>query len=190
MLTQSFIFFIRLELDKYLAHDNALLAQNIEVYRKRLSIAKNKELKEAEEELRESRPYWLLLDAPKAISDIIESLFGAILVDTSFDPIPPQTTFDNLLVPFYDQWISPTKLKIDAIRILLELAQGNGCSDVSHLSSTIDGMVNENGEIIPKSVKTSVIAHDIILATVETINPKTAKRAVSNDALIYLQQSE
>lgn len=189
MIIKNVLNFRRLDLDKFLAHDNALLSKNLEVYRSKLTIAKTKELKEASEEGREIRPYWLLLDAPKAISDIIESLFGAVLVDSNFDPMAPQLTFDHLLVPFYDQWISPTKLKIDAIRILLELAQAAGCNDISHLSTTIEGSIKENGEVIPKSVRTSVICHEVVLATVQTINPKTAKRMVSADALVYLEQS-
>lgn len=63
-------------------------------------------------------------------------------------------------------------------------------NDVSHISTTIDGKVDENGILTPKICKTSVIAHDVVLATVATVNPKTAKRMVSADALIYLEQSK
>ncbi|KAI5479849.1 endoribonuclease Dicer [Pseudohyphozyma bogoriensis] len=163
---------VELELDSYMAYDNPLLTTTIKAYRSRITKAKETEIREAEEEGRELRPFWLLLDAPKAVADLIESCFGAVFVDSGFDPAAPQATFDHLLVPFYEKWVSPTKLRIDAIRILLELAQANACEDVTHISSTVDGRVSENGEGKNRL----------------TPNPKTAKRLVSALALQYLQQ--
>lgn len=60
----------RLELDKYMAYDDVGqpgLTQGILVYRQKVTKAKHVELKEAEDEGRECRPYWLLLDAPKYV---------------------------------------------------------------------------------------------------------------------------
>ncbi|KAM0752756.1 hypothetical protein T439DRAFT_354244 [Meredithblackwellia eburnea MCA 4105] len=179
---------IELDLDRYLAYDNPALTLSLEVYRVKLTKAKEIEVKQAEEEAREVRPYWLLLDAPKAVADIIESLFGAVFVDSGFDPAAPQISFDFLLAPFYAQWVSPTKLKIDAIRILLETAQSASCDDVSHISSTVDGHISEHGEIFPRVTKTSVLCHGQVLATVQTPNSKTAKRLVSANALLWLEQ--
>lgn len=121
-----------------------------------------------------------------------QSLFGAVLVDSGFNPAAPQRTFDHLLVPFFAKWVTPTSLKIDAIRILLERAQGVGCDDVSHISSTVEPRLSEDGYNIiqPRLTRTSVICHNIVLATVETANPKTAKRLVSAEAMAWLEASE
>lgn len=94
---------VELELDCMLDYDNAALAVSLDVYRKKLTKAKEIEIKEAAEEARETKPFWLLLDAPKAVADIIESLFGAVFVDCAFDPASPQASFEHLLVPFYRQ---------------------------------------------------------------------------------------
>lgn len=59
----------------------------------------------------------------------MESLFGAVYIDSGFDPVVPQQVFDTILAPFLAKWISPTKLKIDAIRVLLETAQAAQCDD-------------------------------------------------------------
>lgn len=61
---------------------------------------------------------------------------------------------------------------------------------VSHIVSTVDGSINDDGEIIIRVSKTSVIAHEVILATVVTPNAKTAKRLSSGEALVYLSQSK
>lgn len=50
-------------------------------------------------------------------------------IDSGFDPVVPQQVFDKILAPFLAKWISPTKLKIDAIRVLLETAQAAQCDD-------------------------------------------------------------
>lgn len=46
------------------------------------------------------------------------------------------------------------------------------------------------GEVIPRLTRTSVLAHNVILGTVETANSKTAKRLVSAEAMSFLEQSE
>ncbi|ORY81751.1 hypothetical protein BCR35DRAFT_303884 [Leucosporidium creatinivorum] len=180
---------VEYELDKWLAFDNAALAKSLEVYRGRITNARDAEIVQAAQEQRQLRPYWLLADPPKAVADIVESLFGAVLVDSGFDPSAPQRSFDHLLVPFFAKWVTPTSLKIDAIRILLERAQGVGCDDVSHISSTVEPRLSEDGSNIiqPRLTRTSVICHNVVLATVETANPKTAKRLVSAEALGWLE---
>lgn len=67
--------------------------------------------------------------ALQAVADIIESLFGAVYIDSGFDPAAPQQIFDHCLAPFFQKWISPTSLKLDCIRILLERAQAAQCDD-------------------------------------------------------------
>ena len=144
---------VELDLDRFLVYDHPQLETNMRLYRERVVAAKEKELLEAEQEAREPRPYWLTLDPPKvrssrvtpaswafrrlthlmppqqAVADIVESLFGAVYIDSGFDPVVPQQLFDRILAPFLAKWISPTKLKIDAIRVLLETAQAAQCDD-------------------------------------------------------------
>lgn len=56
---------IELNLDRFLDFDNETLAINLRLYRQRIEKAKATEFREAEEEQRPLRPYWLTLDPPK-----------------------------------------------------------------------------------------------------------------------------
>ncbi|GAA5903989.1 hypothetical protein JCM6882_003794 [Rhodosporidiobolus microsporus] len=181
---------IELDLDRFLLYDHETLAINLRLYRDRVVKAKAKEYEEAAQEQRALRPYWLTLDPPKAVADIIESLFGAIYIDSGFDPMAVQKAFDHAVVPFIDRWVSPTSLKVDAIRRLLELAQKCDCDDVSHVSSTLDPRTDpQTGEAIPRLTRCSVVAHNLVLATCETSNAKIAKKIASSDALNYLNRN-
>lgn len=182
---------IELNLDQFLIHEHDGLAINMRLYRERIEQARDREFKEAQQEQRQLRPYWLTLDPPKAVADIIESLFGALYLDSCFDPAAAQQAFDHMLVPFYAKWISPTSLKVDAIRVLLEHAQSSGCEDVSHVSSTLEPrMDNKTGELIQRLTRCSVVAHNMVIGSVEAGSAKTAKRLASAEALNYLDQSE
>ncbi|GAA5984285.1 hypothetical protein JCM10908_006124 [Rhodotorula pacifica] len=178
---------VDLDLDRFLVYDHPQLETNMRLYRERIVAAKEKELLEAEQEVRDPRPYWLTLDPPKAVADIIESLFGAVYIDSGFDPVVPQQLFDEILAPFFAKWISPTKLKIDAIRVLLETAQASQCDDISHVSSTLEARFDPRaGELVQRLTRCSVVAHNMVLGSVETANAKTAKRLASSEALQYL----
>ncbi|GAA5839253.1 hypothetical protein JCM11251_006019 [Rhodosporidiobolus azoricus] len=181
---------IELDLDRFLLFDHEQLAINLRLYRERVVAAKSKEYREAESEQRHLRPYWLTLDPPKAVADIIESLFGAVYIDSGFDPMAVEKAFDRAVVPFIDRWVSPTSLKVDAIRKLLEMAQRNNCDDVSHVSSTLDPRTDpETGEFIPRLTRCSVVAHNLVLATCETANAKIAKKIASSEALNLLNSN-
>lgn len=56
---------VELNLDRFLIYDHPQLETNMRLYRERVIAAKAKELKEAAEEAREPRPYWLTADPPK-----------------------------------------------------------------------------------------------------------------------------
>ncbi|GAA6028331.1 hypothetical protein JCM8097_006980 [Rhodosporidiobolus ruineniae] len=181
---------VELGLDRFLRFDNDTLAINLRLYRDRVVRTRQEEVENAAKEGRQLRPYWLTLDAPKAVADIIESLFGALYVDSGFSPEAAQQAFDHMIVPFVERWITPTSLKVDAIRTLLERAQSNMCDDVSHVSSTLDPRTDsKTGELIPRLTRCSVVAHNLVLATCETGHAKTAKKIASYKALSYLEQN-
>ncbi|BGP48542.1 Dicer-like protein 1 [Rhodotorula kratochvilovae] len=177
-------------LDRFLIHAHEGLELNMRLYRERIIRAREKELATAAAEQRQLRPYWLTLDPPKAVADIIESLFGALYLDAGFDPGAAQRAFDHMLAPFIAKWISPKSIKVDAIRVLLEHAQSSGCDDVSHVSAVLEPHIdNRTGELIQRLTRCSVVAHNMRLSTVESGNVKTAKRLASADALSYLHQN-
>ncbi|GAA5854197.1 hypothetical protein JCM8547_001731 [Rhodosporidiobolus lusitaniae] len=186
-----FLFFER-EADEssVLPAENDTLAVNLAEYRKRVVAACVEEMESAKRENRQPRPYWLTLDPPKASADIVESLFGAIFIDSGFDPAATQAAFDHCLAPFMETFVNPSSLHVDTIWTLLELAQKNGCDDFSHVSSTLDTRTKpETGELIPKLSRVCVVAHKCILSSCYTANPKTAKKIASSRALEKLEQN-
>ena len=181
---------VELDLDNFLVHASDGLALNMRLYRERIVLAHEKELAAAAAEQRPLRPYWQTLDPPKAIADIVESLFGAVYLDSGFDPAAVQLVFDTCVAPWLARWITPTSIKVDSIRLLLERAQAGGCHDVSHVSAVLEPRIDHRtGELIQRLTRTSVVAHNMRLSTVESGNPKTAKRLSSSDALAYLDAS-
>ncbi|GAA5895230.1 hypothetical protein JCM8208_005942 [Rhodotorula glutinis] len=178
---------VELNLDRFLIHSSDGLALNMRLYRERIVIAHDKELAAAAAEQRPLRPYWLCHDPPKAVADIVESAFGAVYLDSRFDPAAVQRVFDHSVAPWLARWISPTTISIDSVRLLLEHAQSSGCYDVSHVSAILEPRIDHRtGELIHRLTRTSVVAHNMVLSTVESGNPKTAKRISSSNALAYL----
>lgn len=66
---------VELNLDRFLVYDPPQLETNMRLYRERVVAAKEKELREAAQEAREPRPYWLTLDPPKVRPSGISSRF-------------------------------------------------------------------------------------------------------------------
>ncbi|GAA5975735.1 hypothetical protein JCM11641_005854 [Rhodosporidiobolus odoratus] len=176
------------KLDRFLIFDNEQLANNLQLYRERIVKAKEKELEAHSLEQREKRPYWFTLDPPKAVADIVESLFGSLFIESGLDPAAAQTAFDAMIRPFIDEWITPTNIQVDAIGRLLEKARAFARDDVSHTSALIDTRTDpQTGALIPRLTRCSVVAHSCILATCESANRKYAKKLASVAALGFLQ---
>ncbi|KAM0791169.1 hypothetical protein ACM66B_005653 [Microbotryomycetes sp. NB124-2] len=120
---------IELGLEKYMLFENASLARNVAMFRQKCRRLREEEIALAETEKRRVRPYWLMSDPPKAVADIVESLFGAVLVDSHFDPSSIQIPFDKILEPWFTKWVTPTSLRIDSARHFIERTKAAGCDD-------------------------------------------------------------
>lgn len=63
----------------------------------------------------------------QALSDVVESVIGAIYISDHFSPVGAETFFDNVLKPFYDRHITLKTLSHHPTKILFELLQAHGC---------------------------------------------------------------
>lgn len=63
----------------------------------------------------------------QALSDLIESIIGAIYISDHFDPVGAEALFDNVLKPFFDQHITLHTLSHHPTKILFELFQEEAC---------------------------------------------------------------
>ncbi|KAF9452469.1 ribonuclease III [Macrolepiota fuliginosa MF-IS2] len=83
------------------------LAQIIRNYEKALASQQMAEHSQAEKEGRLMGEYWKDLDTPKALSDVVESIIGAVIISDKFSQSGVDAIFENLLQPFYEKYISP-----------------------------------------------------------------------------------
>ncbi|KAJ1562210.1 Dicer-like protein 1 [Nowakowskiella sp. JEL0078] len=75
--------------------------------------------------------YWMDLDPPKPVSDIMESLLGAVFLDSGFDVERVWKVMQALWQPWVDLFISPLSVKRTPERELREILNNNQCSDWS-----------------------------------------------------------
>jgi hypothetical protein len=63
----------------------------------------------------------------QALSDIVESVIGAIFISDNFSPDGAQSFFDKILKPFYDKHITLRTLSHHPTKTLFEVLQAHGC---------------------------------------------------------------
>lgn len=151
-------------------HDHLLfesynLATSIREYGIALKLKQAQEYEAAEKEARPPGQYWLELDPPKvhvfatrgthvntswisqALSDVVESIVGAIYISDNFSPIGAEAFFDNVLKPFYDKHVTLKTLSHHPTKILFELFQAQGCQQFEILKEKVDDITRCHGEM-------------------------------------------
>ncbi|KAF8974226.1 hypothetical protein BDZ97DRAFT_3979 [Flammula alnicola] len=139
-------------------------------------VCQQKEYALADEEGRSPGQYWLDIEPPKALSDVVESIAGAIYISDNFDPVGAESLFDNVLKPFYDKHITLQTLSHHPTKILFELLQAQGCQQFE--------ITKDKDENI---IRCNVVVHDIVLASAEDTTPTSAARLASFFALDALE---
>ncbi|KAF8192503.1 ribonuclease III domain-containing protein [Pholiota molesta] len=163
-------------LQEYLLFESPYLENSIRAYANELKEKQAKEYALAEAEGRSPGQYWLDIEPPKALSDVVESIAGAIYISDNFDPVGAETLFDNVLKPFYDKHITLQTLSHHPTKILFELLQAQGCQNFE-LTKDKDESVN----------RCHVVVHDVILVSAEDSSPTSAARLASFLALDALE---
>ena len=91
--------------------------------------------------------YWVDVEPPKALSDVIESIIGAIYVSDTFSPVGAERFYEKVLKPFYDRHITLEAIVHHPTKVLFEMLQGLGCQDFSLLREEIAPETNEYGHL-------------------------------------------
>lgn len=73
--------------------------------------------------------YWTDLTIPKVLSDVVESMLGAVFVDAGFQLEPVQRVFEKWMLPLYNTHVTPETLRIHPLRKLTTDLQRAGCDD-------------------------------------------------------------
>ncbi|KDR83836.1 hypothetical protein GALMADRAFT_150895 [Galerina marginata CBS 339.88] len=159
-------------LQEHLLFESAQLAASIQGYTNELKEKQEKEYALAEQEGRSPGQYWLDIEPPKALSDVVESIAGAIYISDNFSPVGAESLFDNVLKPFYDKHITLQTLSHHPTKILFELFQAQGCQQFE--------ITKDKDE---SAIRCHVLVHEVILASAEDTTPTSAARQASLLAL-------
>lgn len=165
-------------LQEYLLFESTQLSNSIQTYANELKERQEKEYALAAEEGRSPGQYWLDTEPPKALSDVVESIVGAIYISDNFSPVGAESLFDNVLKPFYDKHITLQTLAHHPTKILFELFQAQGCQQ---FEITKEKNKDEN------VTHSHVLVHEVILASAEDVSPTSAGRMASLLALDALE---
>ncbi|PPQ64716.1 hypothetical protein CVT24_008343 [Panaeolus cyanescens] len=163
-------------LDQHLLFESLQLEGSIQEYKVDLKSKQDEEYQLAKQEGRSPGQYWLGIEPPKALSDVMESIIGAVYISDNFSPTGAEAVFDNVLKPFYDQHIRLQTLSHHPTKILLEILQAQGCHQFEITKEKLDSKAHSD-----------VIVHDVILASADDTTQVSAARMSSIFALDALE---
>ncbi|KAH9947264.1 hypothetical protein B0H21DRAFT_345297 [Amylocystis lapponica] len=166
---------VHIGLHKHVQHVSSDLAASIRIYAEGIKARRKQEHKLAEQEKRQPCQYWLDIEPPKVLSDVVESIIGALYVSDDYSDAGAQTFFDNVLKSFYDQHIRLQTLSLHPNATLFNWLQAEGCQQ-HRLSKEVG-----------QTIRYDMLVHDVILASASDINTAVAMRRASMCALDALE---
>ncbi|KDQ64866.1 hypothetical protein JAAARDRAFT_684703 [Jaapia argillacea MUCL 33604] len=164
---------------QHLHFESPELARSIRAYATLIKEKESEEYRLAEEEGRSPGQYWTHVEPPKAISDVLESIIGAVYVSDNFTPVGAETLFRNVLQPFFDKHITLKTLSHHPTKILFELFQAHGCQKFE--------MVKKSDFPLRRFVYATVIVHDVVLAGCVSTTVQAVTRLVCAWAIDALE---
>ena len=141
-------------LHEHLLFESPNIASSIQAYSEQLDTVQRMEYDLAENEGRLPGQYWLDIEQPKVtshaewpylrdqmlflqvLSDVVESVLGAIYVSDDFSPEGVEAFFDSVLKPHFDKHITLRTLSHHPTKILFELFQSRGCQEFEIIKQT------------------------------------------------------
>ncbi|KAJ7068184.1 hypothetical protein C8F01DRAFT_1050127 [Mycena amicta] len=143
-------------------------------YAKKLQAMKAEEVALAASEGRPAGQYWQEIEAPKVLSDIVESMIGATYL--SDDMTGTEALFNALLKPFFDQYLTMKAIGHHPTKTLFERMQAHKCQKFQ--------IVKEKNGV---GALCHVVVHDVVLASGEGASTALAARQASWCALDALE---
>ncbi|KAH7916192.1 hypothetical protein BJ138DRAFT_996390 [Hygrophoropsis aurantiaca] len=169
-------------LHEHLMFESHSLANNIRTYAEQLKLKQQEEYESASRESRSPGQFWLEIEPPKALSDLVESIIGALYVSDGFSLTGGEAVFNKILRPFYDLHITLKTLSHHPTKLLFELLQAHGCQQFEILKDKYTARrwtLTNPGNL--------VVVHDIILASAPDATKHSAGRRASILALDALE---
>ncbi|KAJ7499006.1 hypothetical protein FB451DRAFT_1203918 [Mycena latifolia] len=154
----------------------ARISHTVNEYIEQLTVKQTEEYELARAEKRSPGQYWHELEPPKVLSDVVESLIGAIYISDTFTPVGVEAFFEAVLKPFYDKHITLKTVAHHPTKILFELIQAQRCQKFEILK-----------EKTANETRCHVLVHEVILASGEGASLSLAARNASLCALDALE---
>ncbi|KAI9294789.1 hypothetical protein K502DRAFT_304512, partial [Neoconidiobolus thromboides FSU 785] len=130
-----------------------------------------KKLRE-ESELNDTKEYWHDIKAPKVIADVLEALFGAILIDSNFDIKLIQNLFNKLIKPTFDFHLKPNYVIVHPVTQLTRYLHRFGCMEFK-----FECMKREDKQIdIENPVLCNIWIHGVLIGNASGKVVKQAKK--------------
>ncbi|KAF9247216.1 hypothetical protein BU15DRAFT_39362 [Melanogaster broomeanus] len=165
-------------LHKHLHFDSYTLATSFESYAQQLILKQQQQETDAATEDTGPGQYWLNVEPPKALSDIVESVIGALYVSDGFTSTGTEAFFNKVLKPFYDRHITLKTLSHHPTKVLFELLQSHGCQQFELVKERCDST---------QEARCDCVIHQVTLASAVGGTAQAAGRAVCMLALDALQ---
>ncbi|RUS20581.1 putative dicer-like protein [Endogone sp. FLAS-F59071] len=164
---------IRIGLHRHLAHFSAPLVGVI--------TGLVEELEEMRQQDECKGEYWLELDVPKVISDVVESMLGAVFVDSGFKMEAVEKVFARWLEPLMDEHVGPETLKGHPMKKLTERLQRNGCGGL---------LIKTNlSKSDPESQECKVFIHNRLINNATSNNVRNARKTATAQVNIILDEN-
>ncbi|KAF7723707.1 Dicer-like protein 1 [Apophysomyces ossiformis] len=164
---------IEASLHTQIIHYSSRLVRAIEAF-----VCEVEDMKDKNEAVGE---YWTDLSVPKVLSDVVESMLGAVFVDAGFDLEPVEAVFKKWIQPILDAHVTPELIKIHPLRKFTTDLQRFGCESFMLRNHTTSGTG-------PESQKCVIFLHDKPLACGAADNVKAARRVAAAKANLRLEE--
>ncbi|CAG8444339.1 4231_t:CDS:2 [Acaulospora colombiana] len=119
--------------------------------------------------------YWSDVDVPKVMSDVVESMLGAVIVDAEFDPEVAQRVFDKWVKPILDEFVTPETLRVHPVKKFTEFMQKHGCEEVL--------LRNHTSEELDSIQECTIFIHETKVAQGAASNIRSARRLAATKAM-------
>ncbi|KAI9317068.1 dicer-2 protein [Dichotomocladium elegans] len=161
------------DLHKNIKHYSGRLVKAIEEFCLELEEVKNKGDAQGE--------YWRDMSIPKVLSDVVESMLGAVFIDAGFDLDPVEKVFEKWMVPLFEKHVSPDTIHVHPLRKLTTGLQAMGCDGFMLRNFTSESNAKD-------SQKCVIFLHDQPLASGSSDNIKAARRNAATKANLRLEE--
>ncbi|KAH7105711.1 hypothetical protein BKA62DRAFT_826957 [Auriculariales sp. MPI-PUGE-AT-0066] len=171
---------VRTGLHDHIVQHVPSVRDRVQTYCHALQLAHDAEHALAQSEDRAPAQYWLELDFPKLLSDVVEAVIGALFISENCDLGAVEAFFEAVMVPFYDEYIRLDTLSPHPTSILLKIIEASSCQSFD-IKKTILG---------PSHHRNDVFVHGLLLGTATASTVATAARKACIAALDTLQRDK